>query len=415
MALSDLHDDLLRRILYFTAAKEAASTSALARRWRLLWPSSGAVNLDSFPYSSAVHDNHSSEGDPVRDAFLRGADAALAASRPFPVRKLTFHLEAETNQRGGWSTSVYHVLDAVLSSPAAFSVEELRVESQLRVPNLRINSLPFVSLKVLDISMCHCQSRTPAALAFPRLEAMRLHRCVVRAKDLQGMIDAAPLLTTLQLHEVQVVVPCERIRCPRVTTLVLADLYWRDCSWRGGMELDTPMLRNFRYRGFIRPFSLEPPPAEITSVDLQFYGDNNHRQSHDERCRLFWQFVSNFTSAKILKLRVVHLEHIILADKRKTAGLIGNTVFSNLHRLDLLAFYTLGRRAGGVAFAIFLRCCPMIRVLRLELSTVDGDPSKSASHVQDFLDEQGKLDLCKSVDHFIRPQTKTGNFLGWRR
>jgi hypothetical protein len=39
---------------------------------------------------------------------------------------------------------------------------------------------------------------------------------------------------------------------------------------------------------------------------------------------------------------------------------------------------------------------------------VDGDdPSKSASHVQDFSDEKGKLEFCKSLDQFICPQVKS--------
>ncbi|KAM0927880.1 hypothetical protein ACQ4PT_002126 [Festuca glaucescens] len=418
MALSDLHDDLLRRILYFTPAKEAASTSALARRWRSLWLSSGAVNLDSFSNSSGGHslDERSYKGVAVRNAFLRGAEAALAASRA-PIRRLSFRLEGQTNKYVRQPDSIYKVLDAVLSNPAARRVDELRVtvshgsQSPVCLPIVSIGSRPLDSLRVMDISTCHCQAHTPAELALRRLEAMRLHRCTVPAKDLQAMMDAAPHLTTLQLYEVQLVGTCKRIRCPRVTTLVLADLDWRESSsWRGGMDLDAPMLRSFRYRGFLRRFSLEPPATtEIAHVDLHFVGDNEHRQRDDETCRLFWRFVKNFRNVKTMKLRLVHLEHIVVADKRKTAKLYtlaADTLFSNLHRLDLQAFYTPGRRAGGVAFATFLHCCPMIRVLVLELSTVDGDPSKSASHVQDFSDEKGKLEFCKSVDQFICPQSK---------
>ncbi|CAM0885507.1 unnamed protein product [Alopecurus aequalis] len=393
MALSDLHDDLLRRILYFTPAKESASTSVLARRWRSLWLSSGAVNLESFSYSSGGHD----EADAVRDTFLRCAEAALAASHA-PISKLTFHVEGQTKGR----TFIYDVIHAVLSNPAARCVEELFVAvshvPQLWVPKLSIGSLPFESLRVLDISTCHCPSLS-ADLAFPRLEAIRLHRCGMPAKDLQAIIDAAPLLTTLHLDEAQLLGPWRSpIRCPRVSTLVvLADLYWRERSWRDTMDFDAPMLRDFRYRGFTRPFLLVPPRTQITKVDLHFVHDNEHRQAHDERCRLFWQFMNNFNNAKVMKLRLVHLEHIIMvADKTKTAQLLGDTVFSNLQRLDLQAFYTPGRRAGGVAFATFLHCCPMIRVLAFQLSTVDGDPSKSTSHVQELFDEKGKLDLCKS-------------------
>jgi hypothetical protein len=420
--ISDLPDDLLQHILYFAPAKEGASTSALARRWRTQWLSSGAVNLDSFSYSSGSHshDEPSYKRVAVRNAFLRGAEAALAASRAAPIRRLSFRLEGQTNKYLRQPDSIYKVLDDALSNPAARRVDELRVtvshgsESPARLPVVSIGSQPLDSLRVLDISTCHCQAYTPAELALRRLEAMRLHRCTVRATDLQAMIYAAPHLATLQLHVVQLVGTCKRIRCPRVTTLVLADLDWRESSsWRGGMDLDAPMLRNFSYRGFLRRFLLEPPATtEIADVDLHFVADNEHRQRDDEKtCRLFWRFVNNFRNVKTMKLRLVHLEHIVVADKRKTAKLYtlaADTLFGNLHRLDLQAFYTPGRRAGGVAFATFLHCCPMIRVLLLELiSTVDGDdPSKSASHVQDFSNEKEKLEFCKSVDQFICPQSK---------
>ena len=48
--LSDLSDDLLRRILFFAPAREGAATGVLLRRWRPLWRTSGAVNLDSRSY-----------------------------------------------------------------------------------------------------------------------------------------------------------------------------------------------------------------------------------------------------------------------------------------------------------------------------------------------------------------------------
>ena len=58
--------------------------------------------------------------------------------------------------------------------------------------------------------------------------------------------------------------------------------------------------------------------------------------------------MNNFSNVKTLKLGLVHLEHIIMADKRKTTKpyALGNTLFSNLYRVDLQAIYTLGRRAG---------------------------------------------------------------------
>lgn len=50
LGLSDLPDDLFRRVLYFAPAREGASTAVLSRHWRSLWRTSGAVNLDSRLY-----------------------------------------------------------------------------------------------------------------------------------------------------------------------------------------------------------------------------------------------------------------------------------------------------------------------------------------------------------------------------
>ena len=53
--LSELPDDLLIRILSFAPAREAASTTALSRRWRRpLWLDTGAVNLDYRSYATGV-------------------------------------------------------------------------------------------------------------------------------------------------------------------------------------------------------------------------------------------------------------------------------------------------------------------------------------------------------------------------
>ncbi|CAN6342322.1 unnamed protein product [Urochloa humidicola] len=140
--LSTLTDDLLRRILYFVPFKEAASTSVLSRRWRSLWRSSGAVNLDvRVPY------NEHSDGrlyplvDELffhcRDAFVRAAEAALDAADA-RVTRLTLRVE-DPEPRGKDTYKFLHadsagnrnverdVVGALLSHPAARQLEELRV------------------------------------------------------------------------------------------------------------------------------------------------------------------------------------------------------------------------------------------------------------------------------------------------
>ncbi|KAK3119279.1 hypothetical protein QOZ80_9BG0717160 [Eleusine coracana subsp. coracana] len=88
--LSDLPDDLLRRVLRFTPAKESASTAVLSRRWRWLWCTSDTVNLDSRSYGPSL-------GDAKRNAFFNGAMAALAAHRRPVTKRLSFHVESDND------------------------------------------------------------------------------------------------------------------------------------------------------------------------------------------------------------------------------------------------------------------------------------------------------------------------------
>ncbi|CAN6337893.1 unnamed protein product [Urochloa humidicola] len=144
--LSALGDDLLRRILYFVPFKEAASTSVLSRRWRSLWRSSGAVNLDVRVREEGYRSNNylnSAQREKAffarRDAFVRAAEAALDAAADARVTRLTLRVEDEVpkggnatyeflhaDSRGHWSAK-RDVVGGLLSHPAARHVEELRV------------------------------------------------------------------------------------------------------------------------------------------------------------------------------------------------------------------------------------------------------------------------------------------------
>ncbi|KAM0826748.1 hypothetical protein ACQ4PT_068675 [Festuca glaucescens] len=100
--LSELPDDLLRRILHFGPLKQAASTTALSRRWRApLWPSSGAVNLET---------------GADRGRFFSAARAALDAT-DVRVTRLTLRLDSQSTI----------LVDVVLSHRAARRVKELRL------------------------------------------------------------------------------------------------------------------------------------------------------------------------------------------------------------------------------------------------------------------------------------------------
>ncbi|EEC80005.1 hypothetical protein OsI_21658 [Oryza sativa Indica Group] len=202
--LSALPDDLLLRVLHFAPAVEAASTSLLSRRFGALWRSTGAVNL-----AARV------PGAGGRDAFVRAADAA--SPPPPPAAALS---------RGSPYTD-HDVVDAVVSHPAARRVEELRVavavavhpfghdkintmssSGSVRIYDIKLASLPSITLRVLDLT--NCRNLTPttaaaAAAAFPRLDTLRLRHCTANIDDLHRVIHAAPVLATVHLEFVYLV------------------------------------------------------------------------------------------------------------------------------------------------------------------------------------------------------------------
>nr|CAB3474560.1 unnamed protein product [Digitaria exilis] len=267
--LSDLPDDLLRHILFFAPTKEAAATAVLSRRWRSLWRTCGAVNMDSRSYGRRLDAS-------ARDAFFRDAEAALAAATA-PVRRLTIYVELEDEDKREmatyWSRTkraaqvLHDMIGAVLSNPTARQVEELRVGALLFgrasanvFTGLGLGALsygahhPSEALRVLHLT--NCSSFTPpppGTSSFPQLKEMRLRWCGVPCAELQGMIDAAPLLATLRLEfvdlssadEITLHDPprarCYMLRCPAATALVLENCA---CPWvPDGIELDTPRLR----------------------------------------------------------------------------------------------------------------------------------------------------------------------------
>ncbi|KAL6630942.1 hypothetical protein ACP70R_028282 [Stipagrostis hirtigluma subsp. patula] len=469
--LSALGDDLLRRILHFVPTKEAASTSALSRRWGSLWRSTGAVNLAVRIQHDTRHGyyhDYSAERRRLadeaffsrRDAFVLAAKAALDAATGV-ITRLTFHMEAGRDESliGMFLTRCsdravdVDVLGDVLSHPAARLVEELRVtavdsnnciyadqEMFKSIGAYSINSLPSSeTLRVLDLTKCNSLTM-PATAAFPRLATLRLRLCSIEPKDLQALLDAAPELTSVHLESVFLTVPqvsdgwhhqvgyfghstpkaeasdVVRLRCPAATMLELLccgleDQQRNECDGdRGTIEIDAPRLRSFIYKGIMRRFLLRSPAPDMGQVELHFLHDTNElrrdvlRNNDKETTRvLFWQFVQNFTSAKILKLKV-NLKDIAVKGKARRIELLCS--FPNVERLELEGMHDAASKTAAVAIANLLHCCAALRDLRLKLSTIPSDSCKGSIYKGEFLGRKDQLEYDKSVNRFTCRRSK---------
>ncbi|RLM69260.1 hypothetical protein C2845_PM17G13190 [Panicum miliaceum] len=286
------------------------------------------------------------------------APASSAAQAHAAVRRLSFHVP------GGLGPGA--AVD-VLSVPAARRVEELRVTAPRY---FWLGALPSETLRVLHVAGCKNITPAPSGAVFPSLAAVRLQGCDVPLSCLQRLSDAAPGLATLHLEgchlkPVPALSPSEDrclLRCPAVTALVLADCVWP--RWvQGGMELDVPRLRCFRYKGFVERLSLKSQAPGIHLVDLHFIDEVNQQgedQICDKLCVIFWQFVQNFCDAKALKVKLNFLiEHIGFIENKDQSELQSHVFFSNLGHLELEAPHLPLSKGTALAVARLLHCCPM--------------------------------------------------------
>ncbi|TVU23879.1 hypothetical protein EJB05_26265, partial [Eragrostis curvula] len=416
--LSALPDDLLRRVLYFAPAKEGASTAVLSRRWRSLWRSSGAINLDWRSY----HRAHGSGIVTFQELgiFFPAVKAALDAVDG-RLTRLTFNVEADEMVFillivPGRSPIEHSMVDLALAHPSAQHLEELRVAAVNYRPDpsrelhywFCLASLPSETLRDLQLINCTYLTPAPPGTIFPRLAALRLQGCKVSIECLQDTINAAPQLFTLHLESSKfteertvdgVQVRCHRLRFPVVIALVFAD-----CSWSGEeeeaamLELDLPRVRYFRYRGHVhnRLFLKPHEPSSVVRADLNFtgyqHGDVGNIRAH------FWQFVTqNFHMVKVLKLILdFAIDRVAVVDKDGQDDILMNKLFYNVQHLELQGRYKPANKMAGFAIGNLLQCCPVVRDLNLKVTAI----ASAESSLQSSVGTQAQLDFEKSYNHF---------------
>jgi hypothetical protein len=85
---------------------------------------------------------------------------------------------------------------------------------------------------------------------------------------------------------------------------------------QGNFELDAPNLRCFTYKGYLPLLSFKPPVPHMTrvAVHLDVLDIHLNNQGKDVECHIFWQFVSNFCSAKMLILSFKPPDHYTPGD-----------------------------------------------------------------------------------------------------
>ncbi|XBI05991.1 hypothetical protein VPH35_134072 [Triticum aestivum] len=397
--LSSLSNDLLRRILHFTPLKEAASTTALSRRWREpLWLSSAAINLETGVAEKKKHrQRQGHEHNNAHARFFSGSDDLVSAATgalnaaDVPVTRLTlitwFPDYAEV------ASCYKDLVEVVLSHPAAHRVEELLLVAKDPYGNpynrkvfnctVTLDSLQMGTLRILELTNCSGVLVNHTEAVLPRLSSLRLSHCTQQLGSLQRVIDAAPSLTAVRLesvfitHEEAIEATWRHLRCPATTVLVLDTCEWEVTigPHRHGwffektvdrLKIDAMRLRRFSYKGPLRSYSFSPQPLEFEQVDLEFFEQGYYRVKDPKwDLETFWRFTRNFTSTKEMRLKVNHLEDITVLSEARQVELL--PAFRRLQRLEFQgAHWTNDKTAAVTTILNLLHCCPVLTTAKYE-------------------------------------------------
>jgi hypothetical protein len=432
--LSNLSDDLLASIISLLPTREAVRTAALSRRWRPVWLRTHSLILDSRSYGDHSDDIWAYIGD-WDDGRTNGrlfSDACRfigATGRCSPVRELSlsvhgrdqehFELVMGNSCRWGSSGVSYDLMAYLLSASALRSLEEVRVKLQVvqspahcrrdkeltrAVYKLNPTELPGHTLRVLDLE--HCRLDSPAdsaAVSFPRLSSLRLHKCSSSTKDLEGWIRTAPSLRCLHIQDHDFYCWYDDTRSDRfevhstsLTALTLALVPSSSSSIKPIFEVDAPRLRTFKYKGKLQQFSMKS--AQTTKVLARV--DLAAQRIYDKDGKAvriwsatFWQFLRNFRHAKAIKLKVPNIQGIAVDKDVQHEHLF---TLQALETLELRGFSDPGcRDNAALAIANLLQCCPVLQNLRVRIPT---DPYHHTRYVDTRREVRvSDFDLCMDV------------------
>ncbi|CAM0942982.1 unnamed protein product [Alopecurus aequalis] len=389
--LSDLPDELLIHILSFAPTREAASTTALARRWRrTLWLETGVINFDYRSYITTggaiplrrvwddacrVYNSHGRTprkltlvicNHSVHDKEEEDADAAAEeqenASEIEEEQENASEIEEEQENAG-----------LVFAAVEEIWVERQDCASPADCYDIFYSWMPFVALRlrVLEITgwlLKPDPDQRGRRLEFPCLEAIRLRRCRTEIATLQDMISAAPRFANLLLEAVYFedyqYEYC--LRCPAATVIVMADIQ--------------AFSADLHFRTYFSFEPSEPPGLEHVHLAVHF--------GSTWAVEWFRSFLTSMCHIRFLKLTAYSIADL---------DSVMQYNFYNLEALEIedLCGWCIGNDGVVVnALVNLLRQCPGLRELRLRFSWCKylqetTDPAVLSAAMSDF-------PVCKS-------------------
>uniref|UniRef100_A0A1D1XFD0 Putative F-box/LRR-repeat protein At3g59160 n=1 Tax=Anthurium amnicola TaxID=1678845 RepID=A0A1D1XFD0_9ARAE len=370
-ALDDLPDALLVRILSLIATDEAVHTSLVSRRWRYLWTSVGALDLDEYAY---LIKKRKRGGEPAGSRRFKFAEFAYRIKKrrrvkfaEFVRKVLDFHHAPLQRFRLActYSSSEGHPVEDWIRAALARGARELDLKpgNGARLPPCLFLSHSLVDLK---IHLVGSRLKLPAAMDLVKLQSMSLSSVTFHGERLTWELFAScPALRSLTLvnctyHNMRTL----EISSPLLQRLIIDNSYCYNGLHNCKVKVLAPQLTLFKYRGSLAeaydlgylPYLVE---AEVKFLGCEIWDDEDQPlylvpDSFHDRVPAF---LHQLSSAKILNICFRCVEVLL-----KISG-FSNIQFRHLNSLkmivDVLDYRSLSFILG------FLVVNPCLRTLGL--------------------------------------------------
>uniref|UniRef100_A0A0E0AG04 F-box domain-containing protein n=1 Tax=Oryza glumipatula TaxID=40148 RepID=A0A0E0AG04_9ORYZ len=314
--LSDLHTDILSRIISLLPLKEAARTSVLSNHWKNIWCSQENL-VFRFCSVFSVHDHikrcWTSDGQRLnKELFIERIDAVLKQRSGLGVQTTAVFFDLENEHAD-------HIDSAA-------------------------NSLQLQALKLNTVSL----KPPPNLDGFRKLQKLKLEYTNVSDEDMQTLVSNCNSLEYLGI-----------IHCGMITRLEtshplnqLKHLEVQSCTMLQDIQLNVGLTK-LEYEGPLIPLA-PPEPLLMTNIWMRL------SDIHSALRYIFTKLPSTLPRLETLTVNCSELKKTILPEK--------TAKFMYLKHLRLeLTFYEQTRKADMFDFACLLEAAPLLETLELHM------------------------------------------------
>uniref|UniRef100_A0A0E0LHE2 Uncharacterized protein n=1 Tax=Oryza punctata TaxID=4537 RepID=A0A0E0LHE2_ORYPU len=352
--LSDLHTDILSRIISLLPSKEAARTSVLSNHWKNIWCSQ--ENL-VFRFGSVLSTHYhfkrfwTLDGQRLnKELFIERVDAVLKQRSGLGVQTMAVFFDLENEHAD-------HI-DRWLNFALASKTKQLILDFQPHLPKQALYNFPFElfsaanSLQLQALKLSTVSLKLPPNFnGFQKLQKLKLEYTNVSDEDMQTLVSNCNSLISLGI-----------IHCGMITRLdtshplnQLKHLQVETCTMLQDIQLNVGLIK-LEYEGPLIPLA-PPGPFLITNIWMKLSDIDSALQY------IFTKLPSTLPRLETLTVNCSELKKTILPEK--------TVKFMYLKHLRLeLTFPKPPRKADMFDFACLLEAAPLLDTLELHIANL---------------------------------------------